>query len=83
MADLYFTIHLYHHNTDYKVIHLCTYVGVDFDMTCQHSVFRYKEDYLEAVEGMKSHLVRRSSPNKLTYIGELLGGRSFSPKMVC
>lgn len=41
----------------------------------------YKEDYLEAVAGMKSHLVRKSEPNKLTYIGELLSGRSFSPKM--
>ena len=29
-----------------------------------------------------SQLVRKSEPNKLTYVGELLGGRSFSPKMV-
>lgn len=43
---------------------------------------RYKDDYKEAVDGMRSQLVRQSEPNKLTYIGELLGGRSFSPKMV-
>ncbi|XP_076093606.1 endoplasmic reticulum mannosyl-oligosaccharide 1,2-alpha-mannosidase-like isoform X1 [Mytilus galloprovincialis] len=41
----------------------------------------YKDDYKEAVDGMRSQLVRQSEPNKLTYIGELLGGRSFSPKM--
>lgn len=41
----------------------------------------YRDDYLESVEGMMTHLVRQSEPNKLTYIGELLGGRSFSPKM--
>jgi hypothetical protein len=31
---------------------------------------------------MKTHLVRKSEPSKLTYIGELLSGRNFSPKMV-
>lgn len=41
----------------------------------------FKEDYIEAVEGIMSQLVRKSEPNKLTYVGELLGGRSFSPKM--
>ncbi|XP_060595880.1 endoplasmic reticulum mannosyl-oligosaccharide 1,2-alpha-mannosidase-like isoform X2 [Ruditapes philippinarum] len=42
---------------------------------------KYKNDYLEAVQGMKTHLVRKSEPSKLTYIGELLSGRNFSPKM--
>ena len=44
--------------------------------------FRYKDDYIAAIEGIKSELIRQSEPNKLTYVGELLGGRSFSPKMV-
>ncbi|XP_045201287.2 endoplasmic reticulum mannosyl-oligosaccharide 1,2-alpha-mannosidase-like [Mercenaria mercenaria] len=42
---------------------------------------KYKDDYVQAVEGMKTHLVRKSEPSKLTYIGELLSGRNFSPKM--
>ncbi|CAH1785249.1 unnamed protein product [Owenia fusiformis] len=40
-----------------------------------------KSDYLEAVVGMEKHLLRESEPNKLTFIGELIGGHSFSPKM--
>lgn len=40
-----------------------------------------KQDYIEAIEGVKKHLLRESEPNKLLYIGELLGGRTFSPKM--
>ncbi|XP_072816659.1 endoplasmic reticulum mannosyl-oligosaccharide 1,2-alpha-mannosidase isoform X1 [Vicugna pacos] len=38
------------------------------------------EDYLEAVEGIKRHLLRRSEPTKLTFVGELTHGR-FSAKM--
>ncbi|XP_057579268.1 endoplasmic reticulum mannosyl-oligosaccharide 1,2-alpha-mannosidase isoform X1 [Hippopotamus amphibius kiboko] len=38
------------------------------------------EDYLEAVEGIKKHLLRRSEPGKLTFVGELAHGR-FSAKM--
>ena len=45
-------------------------------------IFRFKDDYVEAMDGVKKHLLRESEPNKLTYIGELLGSRSFSPKMV-
>lgn len=40
-----------------------------------------KEDYLTAVEGIQKHLVRRSEPNKLVFIGELVRGRTFYPKM--
>ncbi|XP_014637476.1 PREDICTED: endoplasmic reticulum mannosyl-oligosaccharide 1,2-alpha-mannosidase-like [Ceratotherium simum simum] len=39
-----------------------------------------REDYLEAVEGIKRHLLRKSEPGKLTFVGELAHGR-FSPKM--
>lgn len=39
------------------------------------------EDYLAAIEGIKTHLVRHSEPNKLTFIGELTHDR-FSAKMV-
>ncbi|XP_052789708.1 endoplasmic reticulum mannosyl-oligosaccharide 1,2-alpha-mannosidase-like [Mya arenaria] len=42
---------------------------------------KYKFDYLEAVNGMKQHLFKKSEPSKLTYLGELIGGRSFAPKM--
>ncbi|XP_054358949.1 endoplasmic reticulum mannosyl-oligosaccharide 1,2-alpha-mannosidase [Pongo pygmaeus] len=38
------------------------------------------EDYLEAIEGVKTHLLRHSEPSKLTFVGELAHGR-FSAKM--
>lgn len=42
---------------------------------------RLLEDYLEAVEGIRKHLLHRSEPGKLTFVGELAHGR-FSAKMV-
>ena len=44
--------------------------------------FRLKKDYVAAVEGIKKNLMKESEPNKLMFFGELLGGHSFSPKMV-
>jgi hypothetical protein len=41
-----------------------------------------KQDFESAMDGMKMHLVQRSEPNKLFFLGELLAGSSFSPKMV-
>lgn len=41
-----------------------------------------KEEYLTAIDGVMKLLVKKSLPNGLTYVGELLNGRSFSPKMV-
>ncbi|XP_005106053.1 endoplasmic reticulum mannosyl-oligosaccharide 1,2-alpha-mannosidase [Aplysia californica] len=41
----------------------------------------FKDDFEESVRGMKNKLLRRSEPNKLLFIGELLNGRNFSPKM--
>ncbi|XP_054468619.1 endoplasmic reticulum mannosyl-oligosaccharide 1,2-alpha-mannosidase [Anoplopoma fimbria] len=38
------------------------------------------EDYLQAVEGVKKHLLRQTGPNKLTFVGELSHTR-FNPKM--
>lgn len=38
------------------------------------------EDYLEAIGGVQKHLLRRSEPRKLTFVGELAHGR-FSAKM--
>ncbi|KAM9641758.1 endoplasmic reticulum mannosyl-oligosaccharide 1,2-alpha-mannosidase isoform 3-T3 [Trichechus inunguis] len=38
------------------------------------------EDYVEAIEGVKTHLLRSSEPSKLTFVGELAHGR-FSAKM--
>ncbi|XP_052214682.1 endoplasmic reticulum mannosyl-oligosaccharide 1,2-alpha-mannosidase-like [Dreissena polymorpha] len=42
---------------------------------------QYKDDFVASVEGMKRHLVKKSEPSKLTYIGELVNGHSFAPKM--
>ncbi|XP_042365344.1 endoplasmic reticulum mannosyl-oligosaccharide 1,2-alpha-mannosidase [Plectropomus leopardus] len=38
------------------------------------------EDYLQAVEGVKKHLVRQTGPHRLTFVGELSHNR-FNPKM--
>ncbi|XP_066569329.1 mannosidase, alpha, class 1B, member 1b isoform X1 [Amia ocellicauda] len=38
------------------------------------------EDYLQAVEGVKKNLLRKSEPRKLTFVGEL-SHNHFSPKM--
>ncbi|EDO30560.1 predicted protein, partial [Nematostella vectensis] len=40
-----------------------------------------KEDFTNSMNGVTSLLARRSHPNKLLYVGELLHGNSFSPKM--
>ena len=42
---------------------------------------RLLEDYLEAVDGIRKHLLAKSEPRKLTFVGELNHGR-FSAKMV-
>ena len=34
------------------------------------------------MEGVMSLLARKSEPNKLLFVGELLHGQTFSPKMV-
>uniref|UniRef100_A0AAQ4P3F0 alpha-1,2-Mannosidase n=1 Tax=Gasterosteus aculeatus aculeatus TaxID=481459 RepID=A0AAQ4P3F0_GASAC len=38
------------------------------------------EDYLQAVDGVRKHLVRQTGPSKLTFVGELSHSR-FNPKM--
>ncbi|XP_034968786.2 endoplasmic reticulum mannosyl-oligosaccharide 1,2-alpha-mannosidase isoform X1 [Zootoca vivipara] len=38
------------------------------------------EDYVKGVEGVKMHLLRKSQPRRLTFVGELAHGR-FSAKM--
>ncbi|XP_069915555.1 endoplasmic reticulum mannosyl-oligosaccharide 1,2-alpha-mannosidase isoform X2 [Oryctolagus cuniculus] len=38
------------------------------------------DDYLRAIQGVKTHLLRRSEPSKLTFVGELAHGH-FSAKM--
>ncbi|XP_038011846.1 endoplasmic reticulum mannosyl-oligosaccharide 1,2-alpha-mannosidase isoform X2 [Motacilla alba alba] len=38
------------------------------------------EDYVRAIEGVKKHLLQRSEPKKLTFVGELAHGH-FSAKM--
>lgn len=39
------------------------------------------EDYKAAIDGVIGHLLRRTENEKLVYIGELIGGQHFSPKM--
>ncbi|XP_030598628.1 endoplasmic reticulum mannosyl-oligosaccharide 1,2-alpha-mannosidase [Archocentrus centrarchus] len=38
------------------------------------------KDYLQAIEGVKKHLLRQTGPSKLTFVGELSHNR-FNPKM--
>lgn len=40
-----------------------------------------KDDFVEAMDGVMSLLKRESHPSKLVFIGELLRGQTFSPKM--
>ncbi|KAM3910825.1 endoplasmic reticulum mannosyl-oligosaccharide 1,2-alpha-mannosidase [Leptodactylus fuscus] len=40
----------------------------------------FLEDYMQAIEGVKKNLLRKSEPNQLTFVGELSHGH-FSPKM--
>lgn len=42
---------------------------------------RLLEDYLQAIDGVKKHLVRQTGPSRLTFVGELSHNR-FNPKMV-
>lgn len=42
---------------------------------------RLLEDYVKGIEGVKMHLLRKSQPRQLTFVGELAHGR-FSAKMV-
>lgn len=42
---------------------------------------RLRDDYLEAIEGVRRHLLRRSAPTNLSFVGELNHGH-FSNKMV-
>lgn len=44
-------------------------------------VYSLLEDYLQAVDGVKKHLIRQTGPSKLTFVGELSHNR-FNPKMV-
>eukprot|EP00118_Oscarella_pearsei_P028265 m.1786 g.1786 ORF g.1786 m.1786 type:complete len:620 (+) comp7842_c0_seq1:46-1905(+) len=42
---------------------------------------KFKDWFVAAAEGMKEKLIQTSKPDDLLYIGELLGGSRFSPKM--
>lgn len=58
-------------------LNLCEYVS-QLGMVLIH---RLLEDYMRAIEGVKKHLLQRSQPKKLTFVGELAHGH-FSAKMV-
>lgn len=55
---------------------LCVFLSSSLD-----GEWRFLEDYLQAIEGVKKNLLQRSSPSGLTFVGELSHGQ-FSPKMV-
>ncbi|VDM25986.1 unnamed protein product [Toxocara canis] len=40
-----------------------------------------RDDYNKSMMAMEKHLVRQSEPNKLTFVGEILPGGAYSPKM--
>lgn len=41
-----------------------------------------RDDYIEAIQGVETHLVRKTVPNGYLFVGELLvGGKDFKPKM--
>uniref|UniRef100_A0A1I7TAY9 alpha-1,2-Mannosidase n=1 Tax=Caenorhabditis tropicalis TaxID=1561998 RepID=A0A1I7TAY9_9PELO len=40
-----------------------------------------KEDYGKAMAAMEKYLYRNSEPNKMFFVGELLSGETYSPKM--
>ncbi|MFH4979502.1 hypothetical protein AB6A40_006211 [Gnathostoma spinigerum] len=40
-----------------------------------------KEDYMNAIDATKKHLMRRTKKSNLLFVGELLNGNRFSPKM--
>lgn len=46
------------------------------------SIAALRDDYRQAVNGIRTHLVQYSQPNKLMFIGELHGS-TFRPSMVC
>lgn len=42
----------------------------------------YREDFESSMRGVKDKLTRRTRPNNLAFIGEILsGGKTFKPKM--
>lgn len=48
----------------------------------EKSVEYLKNDYVEAIEGVSKHLVKRTVPNGFLFVGELLGGsKDLKPKM--
>jgi len=42
---------------------------------------KFKDEYSNAMESVMEHLIKKSSPSGLVFVGELLNGWNFSPKM--
>ncbi|XP_006900720.1 PREDICTED: endoplasmic reticulum mannosyl-oligosaccharide 1,2-alpha-mannosidase [Elephantulus edwardii] len=55
-------------------------LGARADSYYEYLLKQLLEDYMEAIEGIRRHLLQHSEPSKLTFIGELAHGR-FSAKM--
>lgn len=48
---------------------------------CVFAVHSLLEDYLQAIEGVRKNLLKKTQPSLLTFVGELSHGR-LNPKMV-
>ena len=46
------------------------------------TLFRFKDNYVNAVNGIFEKLVKHAKPDGLVFVGEILNGWTFSPKMV-
>ena len=57
---------------------LCACVCV---CVCVCVLYRLLDDYLQAIEGVRKNLLRKTQPSLLTFVGELSHGR-LNPKMV-
>ena len=53
--------------------------GAKFDAADDKQHFLI-EDWLQSVKGIKERLIKKTQPNNLTFVGEMISG-SFSPKM--
>ena len=40
-----------------------------------------REDFLESVRGVNERLSKRTMPNRLLFVGELISSKQFKPKM--
>ena len=70
------------HQRKFSLLHsLFNDVNGPLNVFCR---FRFKADYVQAVDGMKKHLLRYTEPSRLAFMGALssVNSRSFRAEMV-